>query len=87
MSYNVTGYVVGWLFNSLQDGKKMMAIFVLSTNEAITWTDTHTQTHTHTNTHTHANTHTRKHKHTHTHTEMDKQATGSLAMVESCRFA
>ena len=54
MSYNVTKYVVAWIFNGLQDGKKMadlcQTVFVLSTNETLSLTHAHAHEHAHTHT-------------------------------------
>ena len=72
MRYDIDECVIGWPFNGLHDAEKMAdlseTIFMWSTNEASTRTDT-TRTHTHTNTHTDTYTHTYTHTHTNTHTQ------------------
>ena len=55
--------VVGWRFNGLHDGEKMVdlsqTIFMRSTNEAFKRTNTHTHTHTQTHRQTNTQTHAR----------------------------
>ena len=62
MSYNVAEYVVGWLFNGLQDGKNVE--FILNHFGVVYgWIHTHPHPHTHIHTHTHPHTHTHIHTH------------------------
>ena len=77
MSYDVSEYVVRWLFDSLQDGEKMTdlsQIVLYGAEMRHSHRNGHTHAHIHTQMHTHAHTPTSIHadKHTHTQTHSDE---------------